>query len=399
MAAPARGSGVREHNLGLVLSTLARAPHSSRAELAAETGLTKATVSALVEVLLAGGLVTELPSVRNAVGRPSNPLELNADGPVAVGIEVNVDYIAVAVVDLKGDVRAHRAVPYATRTRSPQVVLGKAVGLVREIWPQVASRPVLGVCVAAPGLVEDGAIVRVAPNLARWRDVRVVDIVHRAWGAGVPVAVINEANAAALGELWNGGRGLTNFVHVSGEVGIGGGIVIDSVLFEGARGFAGELGHLTVDRQGPRCACGSAGCVEQYAGLEVLLRKAKIPAELTTRTASPGGPVTELVQRASAGRVDAVRALADAGAALGVALAGVVNVLDVGAVVLGGIYAPLAPWLVEPVSSSLTERVLSSRYAPVSVHVSTLGTQAAVQGAGGWWVHRALMTPANFLSA
>jgi predicted NBD/HSP70 family sugar kinase len=184
----------------------------------------------------------------------------------------------------------------------------------------------------------------------------------------------NEANLAALAETAQAGE-LRDFVHVSGEVGVGGGVVRDGRLYAGVRGFAGELGHVVVDPDGPPCSCGGSGCLEQFAGLDVLLRGAGVAT------------VDELVEQAGTGSA----ALTRAGQALGIALAAAVNLLDVHDIVLGGVYARLAPWLVPPLQAELAHRVVSP--TPPSVQVSALGPYAAVQGAAGSVVARTLAAP------
>jgi predicted NBD/HSP70 family sugar kinase len=174
-------------------------------------------------------------------------------------------------------------------------------------------------------------------------------------------------------------------VYVSGEIGIGAGIVLDGTLFRGARGWSGELGHVTVDPEGPPCHCGSRGCLERYAGQEALL------------AAIGGGDAGHLAELATAGDRAALRALDGAATALGVTLAGVVNLLDVDTVVLGGIYAPLGPWLGPTVQKELRGRVLTARWSPVTVRPSVLGGAAAVVGAAGSVVRSVLDHPIAFL--
>ncbi len=222
-----------------------------------------------------------------------------------------------------------------------------------------------------PGLVTPSGVVRRAPNLG-WRDVDVP-----AAAAAEPVGVDNEANLAALGEL-RAAPELDSFVYVSGEIGIGAGIVLHGDLFRGARGWSGELGHVCVRPDGPLCRCGARGCLEQYAGQEALLRTAGVP------------DLSALVDRGGV-------AVGAAGRALGVALAGVVNLLDVDTVVLGGIYGPLSPWLVPAVEAEIADRVLTAEWSPVRVRASALGSSAAVLGAAGAVLRTVLDHPARWL--
>jgi predicted NBD/HSP70 family sugar kinase len=194
---------------------------------------------------------------------------------------------------------------------------------------------------------------------------------------GVPVAVDNEANLAALSELRTTGG--PSFVYVSGEIGIGAGIVLDGVLYRGMRGWSGEIGHVSVHPDGPECRCGARGCLERYAGQEAILRAAGVAtlAEVD-ETAAP--------------------ALAEAASALGLALAGVVNLLDVDTVVLGGSYAPLVPWLRDGIAAELHRHVLTAGLAPTTLRAAALGADAAMRGAADAVLREVLNNPAAWLS-
>jgi predicted NBD/HSP70 family sugar kinase len=359
--------------------------------MALAIGLTRATVSGLVDELLDAQLLVELSPDRGARGRPGSPLALNPNGPVGLGLEVNVDYLAACVVDLTGAVRCSATEVADNRLVGPRAGMHRLVRLAAQVRAEAGA---LGLTIAAasvglPGLVDTAGVLRRAPNLPSWQE---VDVGRRLEDAlGLPVSVDNEANLAALAQLWFGAEpGLRDFVLVSGEVGVGAGVVLDGRLYRGVRGHAGELGHVMVDPAGPRCGCGANGCLEQVAGQEALLGRAQVVGELGTATAAPDGAVAELVRRALAGDRRTVAAIAAAGTALGVALAGVVNVVDVPVVLLGGLYARLGDWLIEPISTELERRVVSGAWSPVEVRVSTLGTDAAVRGAGGTVVRQLL---------
>jgi predicted NBD/HSP70 family sugar kinase len=401
---PARQQALRSHNLALVLQHIADNEPVSRARIAQATSLTKATVSSLVDDLVSARLVTELgPEARGEVGRPGSALALNRTGFVGVGLEINVDYVAVCVTDLVGRVRYLRTRPRDSRGQPPTRVLGRAARMARTAMQTAEDEglTVAGLAVAVPGLVETGqGLLHVAPNL-EWVDVPVAQILKdRLAPRDPPVIVDNEANLAALGELWFGGHEqLTDFVHISGEVGVGGGIVVGGELFRGASGFAGEVGHVTVQPDGPRCRCGARGCLEQVAGQEALLRAAGLTGAAGTSIGQPRGSVAELVARARAGDPGTLAAIESAGRALGIGVAATVNVVDPSAVVLGGLYASLEPWLRKPLQAELRERVISQSWAPVRVLASSLGPDAAVRGAAGAVVRDVLSNPTAVLRA
>ncbi|MFE5568082.1 ROK family protein [Amycolatopsis japonica] len=374
---PAGQHTVRQHNAALVLRAIADGPGTSRAGLAAATGLTKATVSSVVDRLIAADLVAEgEPEQRVGPGRRGTVVSLSPTGPHGLGIEIGVDYLASCLVDLTGAVRAQE-VRYADN-RTPRV-FQRVSAFLRRARKQADALgvPVGGVGIAVPGLVESG-LVRLAPNLG-WRD---VDLADRLGGT---FTVANEANFAALAELWHGSA-LPDFVHVSGEIGIGAGIVLDRALFEGVRGAGGEIGHLPVAPDGPPCSCGANGCLERMAGQEEILRLAGAET------------VDELVSSLESGDAAALSAVTTAAGHLGVGLSTVVNLMDVPAVVLGGTYARLEPWLREPLLAELERRVPSTAWSPLRVVRSALGTGAAVRGAAGSVIRGILADPEHHLT-
>ena len=399
--APARQVSLRARNLALVLRQIADAPTPvSRAGLAAATGLTKATVSALVDSLIGSRLVAELePRLTRPTGRPATGLVLDGAQTAGLGLEINVDYIAACVVDLAGGVRHREVVQDDQRGRVPERTCAAVAALAgRAIEVATgAGLIVAGVGVAVPGLVDRPAgMLRFAPNLG-WRDIDIRTLLAHAAGLReLPIMVDNEANFAALGELQSDRSAMTDFLHVSGEIGVGAGIILRRELFHGTRGWSGEIGHVTVDPDGPKCRCGARGCLEQLAGQEAILRAAGLPVTAAT---SMGGQATvgRIVEAAERGSAHTEAALRKAGRALGVAVAGTINLLDIPGVVLGGIYAPLAPWIAPEVQREVDRRVLSAAWSPVVVRVSTAGTEAAVLGAAGSVTTAILRDPADWM--
>jgi len=382
---------VRRANLGVVLRHVAAGRSLSRARVAADTGLTRGTVSSLVTELIELELLRETGETTSprGVGRPGVELEL-ADVVVGVGLEVNVDYVAVSVEDMTGAVRYERRSYRDNRGSESGPVLDRLARAARTAIEAVDRNGLrtIGVSVAVPGLVEDASgTVVFAPNLG-WQDLPVAAELQER--LGLPVHVENESNLAALAEHWTGAAvGIDDFVCVFGEVGVGGGIVLGGRLFRGSHGFGGEFGHVSVDPNGALCACGSRGCVETLVGQEWIARAAGV-APVTGSSRSVMG---ELVRRAEAGVPEVVQALDDAGRSLGIALASTFNLFDVQAVVLGGCFGPLAPWLEAAVRRMLQERSLAARAGSFVVLPSAFGDDAAVRGAAALSLHRVLDAP------
>ncbi|MGW2692819.1 ROK family protein [Streptomyces sp. NPDC001296] len=380
---PDTQQGMRRRNLARVMHAVSAEGPLSRAAVASRIGLTRAAVSTLVDELIRSGLLEELgPERPGRVGRPGSALAVSGSGPAGIGAEIGVDHLAVCAVDLRGEIRA-RAVRHGTnRGRPAQPVLGELAELVRQVVAEADEEGLwpAGLAVAVPGLVASDArtVVR-APNLD-WHDVDLGPLLP----SELPLTVDNEANFGSLAELWLGDDTPRDFLHVSAEIGIGGAVVVDGRLLRGTRGFAGELGHVPVRPEGPRCACGGRGCLEQYAGEEAVLRAAGL---------SPREDRVELLaERAAQGDQDVRHALRGAGTALGIALTGAVNLLDPGAVVLGGALAGLAPWLLPSLERELARRTAGPACA---VTVSRLGSEGPLLGAAHSVVRAVLDDPAG----
>jgi len=385
---------VRRANLGGVLRHIADGGPCSRARAAAETGLTRGTVSSLVAELIDLGLLRETGEDESPgrVGRPAQTLEL-ADRTVAVGLEVNVDYLAVSLEDLTGTIRYERQVFVDNRRSAPGPVLDRLVRMARQALGEAERQELLvvGAAVAVPGLVEsDTGVVLRAPNLG-WTQFAVADELGVRL-PGLPIRVENEANLAALAEHWQGSaKRSRNFIFVFGEIGVGGGIFVDGELYRGAHGFGGEFGHVTVDFDGGAlCACGSHGCLETVVGQEVIAKACGIELDAGGRMQSV---TAELVRRAEVGEVLVLRTLDMVGSTLGAALASAINLFDLDAVVLGGCFGRLAPWLTESVRTALHTRVLSAEWSTCEVYASELGELAAVRGAAALILRDVLSAP------
>lgn len=392
-AAPLDRDGMRRHNLGLVLRAVADGHRLSRSDVASVTGLHKATVSNLVADLIDRELVREAGKAPDgSVGRPAVALELAGDRYVALGLEVDVDHLAYTAVDLLGRVRASERVRRDNRACSPSETLAALATLITEPQRHLIQDEsiVVGATLALPGLVDPHAgVLLVAPNLG-WRNVAVVDELRAALGSEeLPLQIDNEANLGALAERWQGaGRTHRDFVYVSGYIGVGAGVVSNGELHRGETGFGGEFGHVILEADGPPCACGGRGCVEALAGMDTLLRLAGAgTSEVTT--------VDEVVEAAERGDPASLAAIEAVGSSLGVGLASTANLMGSRAIVLGGYFAPLYPWLSAPIERQLRQRVLAFPWSPIEVLRSELPDGAALTGAAALALRTIVEDPAS----
>ena len=262
--------------------------------------MNKTTVSSLAAELIERDLLREAGHESpGAAGRPGVRLELSGDSVAALGLEINVDYLAACATDLAGRLRHRAYVHCDNRGRPTEKVIDDLATLANGALDVLASQRLepVGATVAVPGLVDlDQQTLLIAPNLG-WTETPIAPLLEERLGARtLPVSVGNDADLGALAELWEGvGRQQRDFAFVWGAIGVGAGIVIGGELLRGSSGFAGELGHVTVDRDGPRCACGNAGCLELYVGQDALLRRAGMSLPPTTasragRRCSPRRP-------------------------------------------------------------------------------------------------------------
>jgi len=402
---PARRPSPRGENLARALRCIADGDGEvSRADISARTALNRSTSGSLVDELISAGLVREVGiKVRSTAGRPPTSLALVDAGPAGLGIEVNVDHLATCVVDLAGNPRYRRVVTADQRGRDPRDVLRSAMALgaaaVHEA-EEIGLEP-QGMTLAVPGLVDvDRARVVLAPNLG-WHDLTVgaqLDPVELGLPPDAVVTLENEANCAALSER-RLLRSRTSFLYVHAGIGVGSALVLRGELHRGRNGWSGEVGHLTVEHDGPACGCGGRGCLEQYAGQEAVLRAAGLPSPVPGTSTGPGA-VSELVkERVDGGDPRMLEAVGRAGRAVGLAVAQALNLLDIELVVLGGIYYDLGPLILPVVRAEVASRYAGARWAPPRIVTAVHGLDAPALGAARSVVQRIIDDPSDWLDA
>ena len=350
-------SAVRESNLALVAGVVLSAGGGlTRAELAQRTGLTRATVSRLVKELIALDMLVEGKAAdERGAGRPGTPLFPASRTMVGIGLEVNADRISGAAIDLTGSTVDSFAMEIDLVGSDPEPVMAMLRSHTVDLMERLESsgvRDVVGVYVGVPGIV-DTATNRVvfAPNLG-WRDLFPASYLREVFAPDTPIHVDNDANlqgmaAAAQRERIEGWP--ASFIYLTGDVGIGGSIVSGGISETGPHGWAGEVGHLTIEPDGPACHCGSTGCLERYAGRQAILANAGLPASAST---------DDVVAELSAGNPRVVEAVRLAGWALGIAISNVVNLIDLTHVVLGTSLAPLLVWMRPDIEKELDRRIV-----------------------------------------
>jgi predicted NBD/HSP70 family sugar kinase len=381
--------GVRRHNLGTVLGHVHRAGRISRAELTTRMGLNRSTIAGLVTELESLGLAEQVKPVgtRSGAGRPSVDV-LARSGAYVLAVDLRVDGLTVARVGLGGIVQA-RATGPVPAGHDPEAIASSVVDLMRLVVKDVdPGAALVGVGAGVPGIVraEDGH-VRLAPNLG-WRDVPFAKILAAHIGTSVVPVLGNDADLGALAEHLRGaGVGVEDLVYLSGEVGVGAGVIVSGHKLEGAGGYAGEIGHMPYVPDGKLCHCGARGCWETEIGASAIALAIGCPPERV-------GALGEFLE----GVHEAPDDLRVVGRHLGRGLAGMVNMLNPRVIVLGGYLRSLFPLVHEDVENELAAHALTAPRELVRVTLPGLGGDAVLHGAAELAFEPLLADPVSALA-
>ena len=340
---------VRHINQARTLELLRRHKTLSRAEIARRLGLTRSTLSELTTALVEGGFVVEDggPVVHSRGGRPGSGLRLNPAGATFLGAELGNDHITVVALSLDGRELMRLREPIESNPDVDAVVT-RLAGLARRAIRKAgaAAATVQGLGVSVPGMLDQDGTVFWLPQLG-WRDVDLKGMLEKA--LGIPVRLDNDANAAALAELYFGeAADGADLLYLMLDLGIGCGLIADRSLYRGAGGRAGEIGHIRLDPSGPQCWCGGVGCFEAVAGKAALLRYDR-DAGGTASSAD------EVLEHAAAHDAAARAAVGRWMYWLGRGVASAIYLLDARRVILGGSLAVQVPTLAEDLSEVLYE--------------------------------------------
>lgn len=395
---------LRNHNLSVVLDTLLRAEKPmSRADLAKETGLTKATLSLLASMLIDSGVVQEgEPVVSTTYGRPSTPLEIHGGSIAGIGLQINTDGYGCLALDLNGDTLGREWVSEDMTGTDPYEIFAKLDAMAFPLESRLKRRgcKVVGAGLALPGIVTDDMWLLVARNLG-WENVNLTrfNVVRR-----LDVVAGNEAKMAAIAQIpgyaterasfLNVVDRTDSFIYLSTDIGIGGAVVRDGEVVMGSHGFAGEIGHLSVAMDGPLCSCGRHGCLEAFAGRRALVEAAGI-AEDGDATSSEA--IDMFLQRWRAGDSDVAKVVDQAADALVSAIASAVNLVDVDTVLLGGLWTHFGDELATVLEGRLRSEILGYPNVKIRVFVPPVALHPSLYGAAEMGLRRFIENPLGYM--
>lgn len=387
-------SDIRRHNQSLVLDLVRTQGPVSRAQIARLGRLSMPAVMGIVGALIEQGLVREVGVGPSSGGRRPVLLEVVPEAFCAIGLDVGTRTIRAVVTDLHAVVRYGTEVP-SVMEHGP-AALQQQLGAVLHDLLCNATRGfggILGVGLAVPAPILDSTALSFSPpSFPHWGELRLGD-----WlGAElqVPVIVENDAKAATLGEfLYGAGRGVRNLFYLIVHRGVGGAAIINGELYRGADGGAGEIGHVMIERDGPRCGCGRHGCLEALVGREAIRQRAiqtllqAGETELAGR-AVDGLHTDDVVDAALAGHVLARQILIETGQFLGLGVATIVNLFNPELIILGGTTMRAGPLILDPIAEVVQRRAMAGLAQHVRIVPGALEQDAGAIGAAALVLRR-----------
>lgn len=392
-------SQMRAQHRGLLLRLIWRERLISRADLARRTGLSRSSISAIVTDLLETGLVRETGAGDSRGGRRPILLGFDDEALSIVGVDMGATHVAVAVTDLRAQVKAWRSESCDVR-EEPERALTVMCELIDSALAEagVETDRILGMGVAVPSPVEPDEPRDLSPVFVpRWAGVSPVERLEDVYG--VPAAMDNDANLGALAEQWWGaGRDGRDLAYIKVATGVGAGLIIRGDIYRGTAGIAGEIGHIPVDPSAGRCVCGLEGCLNLRMGTEALVERAhslrsEYPDSVLPRR---GLSVSRIVEMACEGDRLARAVVEEAGHHLAIGVAALLNLLNPATVVFGGSLTRAGELLLQPLRETLGKRTPSASVNQSEFVISALGIEGTARGAATLVLRAALEDPSVF---
>jgi predicted NBD/HSP70 family sugar kinase len=359
--------------------------------------LSRSTVSAIVSDLLSKGLAKEAHAGVSSGGRRPIILEFQDQSSFIVGIELGATHISCVLTDLRCNGRASWSAPAPVRDE-PEVALEMMKMAVRSVLEAGGVQPsqVLGVGVAVPSPVDQERPGELLPLIVpKWKGYNIATHLEESFKR--PVFVDNDANLGALAELWWGaGSSVRDLAYIKVATGVGAGLIINGRVFRGSGGIAGEIGHTSIDPNGPQCICGLKGCLTTFIGTPALLERAKDKLRASGSNRLPPASIDELVNAALDGDLMSVELIHYAGDKLGVGIANLLNLLNPKMVVLGGGIARAGDLLLDGVRTTIGGLSLPESILNTEIRTTGLNEWGIAVGAATLVLQVALDTPALF---
>ena len=390
-------SAIRAQHSRLILNLLWRQREISRAELARRTSLSRSTVSAIVTDLLGTGLVEETRAGVSSGGRRPIMLEFQDQASFIVGIELGATHLSCVLTDLRCTIKASWSAPAPVRD-APALALAKMTMGVRSVMEAGGVQPsqIIAIGVAVPSPVDEAHPGELLPLVVpTWQGYNIAT--HLEDNFKRPVFVDNDANLGALAELWWGaGSSSGDLAYIKVATGVGAGFIINGRIFRGSGGIAGEIGHTSIDPNGPQCVCGLKGCLTTFIGTPALLERAKNELRAAGLDRRPPASIDELVNAALDGDPMSVELILYAGDRLGIGIANMLNLLNPKTVVLGGGITRASELLLDAVRRTIHGLSLPASISHADIRTTGLSEWGIAVGAATLVLQVALDKPALF---
>ena len=359
----------------------------SRTDLAEEMGLTRAAVTLIVNDLLENGVILEAESRAIPNGRPPVVLEINPKRGLVAAVDMGATHVNIALADFSAKIIEETSFPFDIK-QGPQVCLAEVRRILQELLDRygISISEIMAVGVGVPGpVIKDAGMVMSPPIMPGWDRYPIRQTLEEAWSC--PVSLNNDAELGALGEwAYGAGRGEKNLAFIKVGSGIGAGLIINQQIYGGTTGSAGEIGHITIEENGPLCTCGNHGCMEAFAGGNAIAIQARKMVQSGKRTLLSNIPLEnitarEVAESARRGDLPSQEIIMRAGTFIGIAIAGVVNLFNPSAVIIGGGVAQAGDLLTTSIRQAVRDRSLHASEQSVHITTAMLGQRSSLIGA------------------
>jgi len=359
----------------------------SRAELARQMGLSRAAISSIVKGLLNLSLVRESRSESTTSGRNPILLEINPDCGLVAGVDIGATHLGLILTDYAAQILRIREIPFDV-SKGPEICLAEVDSQLRDFLAEsdltLADLKAIGVGVPGPVVTEKGGVIA-PPIMPGWDRFPIQPHLEEQWKC--PVTLNNDAELGALGEwAYGAGRAESYLLYVKVGYGIGAGLLINGQIYRGATGAAGEIGHITINENGPLCTCGNHGCLEAMAGGRSIVGQARQAIKSGRRTQLASIPsenltAADVAGAARHGDMVAQEIVSQAGEYIGIALASLINVVNPGMIIIGGSVSLMGDLFLEPIRQTATKRSLPASAQDVRITAAYLGQRSSGLGA------------------
>lgn len=385
----------QEMNRSLLLKNLRREGTCSRAHLASLTGLKQATVTNIMKDFLSWGIVTEVGFLNGSKGRRSIGIAINQDRYRVIGVRLARKHYSVGLFDLTGKQITKTRVDFEPEEQpGAEEILNQIADQMRILMKKYGKDTILAAGMAVPGpFIAKKNRIALITGADIWKDVDLKAFFDRA--IDIPVFLEHNANAGAYAHMWDLKDAYHDdiLVYIAAGQGIGAGIVMNGRIYEGALGTAGEIGHMTIDRNGKPCACGNKGCLERYASSLELVKSV-----YGNRAGAEGCNFTDLEQSIREGDAVAVECYRRACESLGIGIVNIVNVINPDMIIIGDDMARPEPGLMESVvRQTVREGVLSDVWEGLTLSISTYQGDPILTGAAIVAIDRIFDSPGEFI--